>query len=363
MFISIMFHSLLLVGAIFFVAVTTYDKKDVQFIPKKTVRKQMKQRKLKVPSKVKKRKAQPRLRRRFVSISRTPVKITIPEMVGVRGGIGNCQGTGLDSVGFEINTDGLFGGDRNRGSGLEGTFFDLKQTSKGKTITMGRYEYIAAIRYFTRSWKASRFKKYFHAPKQKYATFFSIPRMNAKAAPKAYNVEDVVKPRYWVAYYKGFFTAPETGKYRFCGFGDDLLLVRVKRHLVLDASYPSWEGKFSDWHSRDKNSRKYPLEGLSMVIGDWIKLKKGEPQEIEVLLGEAPGGIFSCRLLIEQEGKTYKQVPYSYRSLSGETFSGTRPVLPIFKTATISQKIIKELKINPREITADGPIFGETQPH
>jgi hypothetical protein len=167
-----------------------------------------------------------------------------------------------------------------------------------------------------------------------------------------------VKPKHWVAYYKGTISAPETGQYRFCGFGDDVLLVRIKRRLVLDASYPVWEGKFTNWHSRDKNNRKYPMAGVQMVIGDWIKLTKGEPEEIEVFFGECPGGTFSCQLLIEQKGKSYPQAPYTYKSKSGETMTGSRPILPIFKTKEIPEKLIGQMKITPTELTVEGPVFG-----
>jgi hypothetical protein len=69
---------------------------------------------------------------------------------------------------------------------LTGTFFDLKQTRDGKPINMNNAEYVKVVQNFTSSWKTSRLKNYFQAPKQKYATFFAIPRMSAMAAPKAY---------------------------------------------------------------------------------------------------------------------------------------------------------------------------------
>jgi len=357
MIISLAFHSIIFIGAIFFVVVSTQEKKDGKFIPKLVTRPKMKPRKIQIPKNIKKQKPRPRIRRLLISKRTTQTKIVMPEIIGIVGGIGNSAGTGLDSLGFNFDLT-IFGGNDSSGNGFAGTFFDLKQTQEGKPIKMNNNEYVEAVKNFTHSWKLTRFKKYFRAPQQKFATFFAIPRMSASAAPEAYNVADTVKPKYWLAYYKGFFTAPETGTYRFCGFADDLLIVRAKRRIVLDASYPVWEGKFTKWHSRDKNNRKYPLSGMNMVIGDWIKLKKGQSEEIGILLGESPGGIFSCRLLIEQKGKIYKQVPYTYKDKNGEMVTGKRPILPIFKTKEIPSSIINKLKINPNEMTTTGPTFG-----
>jgi hypothetical protein len=108
-------------------------------------------------------------------------------------------------------------------------------------------------------------------------------------------------------------------------------------------------GKITRWDSKDDNNRKYPIVGQRMVIGDWIKLAKDKPVEIEILFGERPGVLFACQLLIEQKGKEYKQVPFN---------GGTRPVRPVFKTKDIPEKVVKEMKIDPGVATLDGPSFG-----
>jgi len=105
MFISIGFHLLLLVVAVYVVAVSTYKKDEVVFQPKQVKRKQMRQKQLKVPTKSQK-KPKPKLRKRMV-VSKMRVKvpnIVIPEISGVKGGIGNGTGTGdgLSGLGFSI---------------------------------------------------------------------------------------------------------------------------------------------------------------------------------------------------------------------------------------------------------------------
>ncbi len=351
--VSLAIHAVLLVVAISFVAVKVIIKPEPDFVAKKVKRPKMPPKKLQVPVDVKKRKPKPRLRKRIVSKPKNFTDIKMPEITGVKGGLGNMGGDGLGSLGFDLDIGDLFGSNKSMGNELTGTFFDLKQTKDGKPIKMSDGNYMAALNRFAKSWDIDRLNDYFKAPKEKYTSFFLIPKISANAAPKAYGVDGIVKPKHWAAYYTGHISPPETGHYRFCGIGDNVLLVRVRGRLVIDASYHRQMGKITNWRSDDENSRKYPLAKDQMVIGDWFRLTKGEPSEIEVLLGECPGGEFSCQLLIEQKGKEYKQVPYTYKEESG-----TRPVLPIFRTKEIPAKLVGQMKINPNEATLEGPTFG-----
>jgi len=354
MVVSLAIHAIIIVVALSFVAVKVLVPQDPTFEAKRVKRPKMPPKKIQVPVNVKKRKPKPRLRQRIVTQKKTFNDIKMPEITGVKGGLGNMGGDGLGSLGFDFKMD-LFGGRSSGGNELVGTFFDLKQTKKGKPTGMNDARYIAALRSFTKSWDVRRLEEYFTAPTKKYATFFMIPDINADAAPKAYGVDNVVKPKHWLAFYTGKIAAPETGYYRFCGSGDDVLAVRVRKRLVLDAGTQRKTG----WKSDDDNNMRYPaLKTKSygyrpMFIGDWFKLTKGKPSEIEVLLGEMPGGLFYCRLLIQKKGVEYEQASFSYNGVTG-----TRPVLPIFKTKEIPKKLIGEMRINPRIETLEGPSFG-----
>jgi hypothetical protein len=224
-----------------------------------------------------------------------------------------------------------------------------------------------------------------------------IPPMSADRAPEAFSVQDQVKGSYWVCHYTGQIAAPETGRYRFCGIGDDVLVVRIGKKVVMDASWPELIGQVTSWESDDDNSRRFSLNGYKygkfqgnawnqiysqieksggfdgeethfgnalrgvkvagfnanekymsaacrMVIGDWVELKKGQPVNIDVVIGEIPGGEFTCRLLIEQQGKEYKMV---------QSDAGPRPVLPFFKTVEIGNQLIDKI-----ELDMEGPVFG-----
>ncbi len=150
-----------------------------------------------------------------------------------------------------------------------------------------------------------------------------------------------------MAYYNGKIAAPETGRYRFWGIADDILMVRVKNRLVIDANYPNIKGKVTDWKSDDPRSRKLKSGNeQGYVIGDWFHMTKGKPVDMEVLIGELPGDWFYCRLLIEQDGVEYP------KGKDG------RPILPVFKTQEIPEKLVPQMRIDPGVATATGPTFG-----
>lgn len=351
-------HAGLILLALSFVAVTVIQKEETTFKAEPVKRPQMPMKRLQVPMKVKKIE-KPKLRKNIVARPKAKsVEIQMPEITGILGGLGAMGGDGgLGGLGFNLEID-LFGGSKGSGNELQGTFFDLKADPDGTPNSMQQSvegmdakaekkqndEYVEVVRSFTSSWTVSRLeKRYFKAPNSKFATCFMVPYMSASEAPKAYGVEDVVKPKRWVAYYQGKFAAPETGRYRFWGIADDLMLVRVKKDLVIDASLGK---QYSDWDSKDPQNRTLSSGKESgMVIGDWFHMTKGKPTDIEVLIGEMPGGQFYCRLLIEQEGVNYP------KGKDG------RPILPVFKTADIPEKLVPQMKIDSGVATVSGPNY------
>ncbi len=346
--VSVAIHGILIVMALSFVAVRIYVKEEQTFEAKPVNRPRMKLKQLQVPVDLKKKKTQkPKLRKNIVAKPKMKsIDIKMPEMTGIKGGTGYMDGGGgLGGIGFGLDLD-LFGGDKGSGNELEGTFFDLKMNPSRKRHPMNDKLYKQAVKDFIGSWKISRLEDdYFKAPKKKFATMFMLPRMDATEAPKAYGVEKVVKPKYWVAYYTGVISAPETGRYRFWGAADDLLIVRVKNRLVLDGTRKGTV--VTNWKSDDpRSNKKFMIQGEQIKIGDWFSLSEGDAVEMEVLVGERPGGLFNCTLLIEQKDKNY---PKGKKGM---------PILPIFKTTAIPKKLIPKMKLEPRTCTTEGPSFG-----
>ena len=413
--VTIAIHAVFAVVAISFVVVSALKQEYAVFeAVEAPPRPKPQLKKLEIPVKDNRKQA-PKIRQMVVSKPNASVSLQMPEMVGVVGGAGFGKGTGLGGLSVGFNWD-PFGGDGAQGAGDEfvGQFYDLKQTSDHELTRIGELAAentfnaeaqtacMEVLNKFIRSgMRKSGLEEYFVAPKLKYATAFNMPPMSAGEAPKAYGVEDQVKPSYWVCVYRGQIAAPEDGKYRFWGLADDVLVVRVKGRLVLDGCWPEHIGRISDWQSDDEDSRRFQVNrsdygeikgmkwmdafptiqrglkdgsGFSsmlrqvkgengqtlaqssymsasnrLVIGDWIDLKKGQRVDMEVLIGEIPGGFFGCRLLVEQRGKTYQQV---------ESDAGLRPVLPVFKTRVIPDSAFAQMKAESAEMTLEGPSFG-----
>ena len=416
--VSVIIHVAFALVALTFVAVSVILKDDVDFEAVSVERPHMKLHKLQVPVNVKKPAKAPRLRKTITVKKVNPeVDIQLPEIVGVAGGIGSGSGLGGLGPGFSFDMD-LFGSDNGAGNDFLGSFYDLKQDKNGKVTRIGQIVekdgsfsseaqtlYHEIVKSFVGSgWNINRLDDFYMAPKKKFARFFNLPPINADAAPRSFGVENDVKPSYWLCHYKGTIVARETGRYRFWGEADDVLIVRTRKKVVLDGCWPSANGTMTSWSSRDDDNRRFPvnvnaygsfkggnfmdyhekirrrlhngesikgilndikIEGKSLssignyinicsrlAVGDWFELKAGQRVDMEVLIGEIPGGYFNCRLLIEKEGADYAMV---------DSDAGRRPVLPVFKTAPVPKNLISKMKINAKEMTVEGPVFGIEQ--
>ena len=250
---------------------------------------------------------------------------------GMGGGMGS--GAGLGSGGLVP----LFGMKRAAGGSLAGTFYDLKQDRNGKPTNMAivdqqwdspaeapannsYYEVLAD--YCKNGWSDGRLQKYFKSPAPLYATQIFIPSIPADDGPKEFGLADKVQPRRWIVHYKAKVTPPESGRFRFVGFGDDVLVVKFNGRNVLDAGYLNPTHKAPDeWYVFDglQPDINTPYRGCG--IGDFFEVTGGNSYNIDVLIGECPGGRGKAWLLLEKEGGTY------------DKDSKGNPILPIFKVA------------------------------
>ena len=114
--ISLAVHALLIVMALSFVAVTVIKKEEKAFEAKPVNRPKMQLKKLQVPVNIKKKKVQkPKLRKRIVvapKMNQTIPDIKMPEISGVKGGLGGGEAGGLGGaggVGFSMPEIEVFG--------------------------------------------------------------------------------------------------------------------------------------------------------------------------------------------------------------------------------------------------------------
>lgn len=274
---------------------------------------------------------------------------------GSGGGKGSGNGPGFGSGMAPGMSDGNglknpFGAITRDVTALAGTFYDFKQTRAGKPTDLDVNGVAAAINDFVnQGWRESAFSKYFKAPNTLYQSKLYIPAMSADGAPAAFNCADQVKTGRWAVVYRGVITPPHSGKYRFVGHADDILVVRFNGKNVFDHGYFSgttpvmiyanmdvMKGTREDLTIKKQLRRNYPMEqplkaytydstgtinaalgGLG--VGPEFEALEGKSYPIDILLSELPGGTFSASLLIEEIGATY------------EKSSTGAPILPLFR--------------------------------
>ncbi len=218
---------------------------------------------------------------------------------------------------------GFFGSAVKQAGAFEGYFYDLKSLANGSPSEVEEEKnqnkaYLEVLADFVKSnWSSSKLDRYFKAEQPLYSVAFLMPKMDAAEAPEAFSVDR--PPRRWAALYRGSAAFPTSGRYRFVGTADDVLVVRAKGELVLNGSYPSCRRVADD----DLTVETKDGKGVKFYFGPWIDVSAGEAVPIEILLGEQPGGVFYCFLGLEKEGEEYAQ--------SGNNL----PLIPAFQIAPL----------------------------
>ncbi len=254
---------------------------------------------------------------------------------GGGGGIGKGLGKG---IGNGSNFLAGFGSRTKSKTALEGYLFDLKVRANGTTIATiapgdqgKRKEELHKVFTLmdTKNYGATELKRdYARAPTALYATRVFIVNdkgqaLDATKATEAFAdppIDKGGKPPFkapgWLCYYKGKFSVPEDGEYRFVGMGDDAMIVRVDKKTVLYAFWPGeghgpavkyqqgWEPKnFCGQGGTDGTNIPQRGQRQSLYKGSWKTMKKGHNYTIEVAFGEAAGGLGGACLGLQKKGK------------------------------------------------------------
>lgn len=214
-------------------------------------------------------------------------------------------------------TDSVFGTSGGTKAALIGILYDLKQTQQGKPSGVTEQNYPSVVgNFLSNEWDEGVLNQYFRVSRPVYATRIFIRTISADQAPKAFGVDDVVEPRLWLVHYKGQVEAPMDGVYRIAGFADDFMAARMNGRTVLVSGRHDCIPPEFEWEPSSPDGMHV---GNGMIrYGDWVSVKKGEIVDLDVLVGERPGGIFSAWLYIQRKGETYPM-------------EGANPVLPVFQ--------------------------------
>jgi hypothetical protein len=355
--ISLLFH----VGAFFiaglFVVFVVVNKPEPEFEPPPAIERP--RMKLKKP-KVKIRKSSnPKPSSRIVAKVKTRdmPAIQLPDLEGVGDGLLGGIGDG-DILGRpDIQGVSLFGETESLGGNeLAGTYYDFLRDRNGNDSSMTPDEYAMIMdNFLSRDWSRNQFGKYFKAPRTLYTKSIAIPPLKSFHAPRAFGEEDG-KGWFWAIHYTGKIAHHEDIRFRFWGLGDDILAVRLDGELVFLSCLPKWGTELKDvtidlWDSSAPEDEVYPIGNFHAVVGDWVELKAYEYRDLEILIGESRGGIFTAMLMVEVEGVEYDRNPF---------YGG--PTLPFFAMAPFSKDQVEEIynRLQPGEATCErGPVFDD----
>jgi hypothetical protein len=244
------------------------------------------------------------------------------------------------------------------GNDFEGTMYAFNYTRDKVYAEMDATDQIAImVQFLENNWSPSVFHNYYRAPKKLYTTHFLIPPAPSGEVPRAFSLEKgldkIMDPPRWVIHYKGKISNKAGGRFRFWGYGGDLLYARVNKKLVFHGGV--W-GSYdllspAGWELPDGPNYEYALGQREAFVGTWFELKPGEEVEMEVLIGEFGFGTCAYYLLVEEEGE---DAYYSHRSEDG------MPILPAFKTAPYTAQMKKKIQYSlmPQDADLDGgPLF------
>ena len=253
------------------------------------------------------------------------LKGSVGESKGTGTGNGNGQGDGFGrDGGSELNIQLTDFGYKGFVSGtLEGYLYDTKYDPSKRVLidkellkmpsgndfemytysVSGMKDYMFPIvkKFTSGSWNADYLsKRFFRSENKLHASYWIIPKKNASAAPQSFDAQGSIDPRGIIAHYNGSFIPEESGYFRFVGRADDILIVKLGNRIALDASYENGYSKI-DVEKYDKESGFFGMD--ASFCGRWIKWEAGEPMDLDVLVGECPGGDFAAYLLYQKRGE------------------------------------------------------------
>jgi hypothetical protein len=225
----------------------------------------------------------------------------------------------------------VFGQSQQSEAALIGMMYDLKQFLPNQPTSLA-VDYSTVVENFLReNWDEAILNRYYRVSRPLYTTQIFIPTMDAGLAPKAFGAEKTVKPSQWIIHYKAEVSAPSAGTYRFWGAADDVLAVAVNGATELVCCRPDTHVPNDGWTQTSTQIIPGPEGDDPLRPGDWFTLGDKEIMDLDVIIGERPGGAFNAFLLIEKKGGAYQ------KDAQGNL------ILPIFQVAPYATKGMEPL--------------------
>jgi len=183
-------------------------------------------------------------------------------------------------------------------------------------------------------WDARELQQYYVGPNKLHVPCMFIPCMDAGEGPKAFGVEKEVQPCLWLAHYKAKVVSPVSGKFRFFAGGDDIIMVRFNGQVVLGGTPKTM--------ANPPVTYEYEGPRSGVIGGAWFSVNAGTPYDMEILIGECPGGLMYAFLLLEKANANYEKTPKG------------SPILPVFRLGNVVPSLMsgKDIKEQAKRVEA-----------
>lgn len=230
------------------------------------------------------------------------------------------------------------------GRGMRGFLYDLKMNPKKEpnendsTDRNFGLKNILAIE--KKNYDPKMLSQYYQAPQELMASRFWIPNDKASLMPQAFGVEKDVKPSMMLLHYRAKVSPPKDAYYRFVGYGDDFIAVRINGRLVMSFDQemaPDLRKQLGlkphtnasrKYFAGEETEASYQSKG-GHAVTEKIRMEANKQYELEVFLCEWPGGLATFSLMVEMDGFPYKKIKVDGREV---------PIIHLFET-DISQPI------------------------
>jgi len=258
-----------------------------------------------------------------------------PQGTGLTSGSGNNRGTGNGS-----------GDSSGAADQFTGYFYDFNQT-KDKTPTGVDYnKYVSILSdYINQNWDDSVLEPYYRSKTPiSMPSFFASSTKPSADAPKNFGLENEVLPNAWIIHYHAKVIPPSAGDYRFLGFADNVLIVKINGEPVFDGGWtmlldrPSLH-KQLPWVFPGYTGGDPSVNIGNLKMGASFHVEADEPVDIDVFIGDG-GEYYNFFLLIKNENEHYESLPdgtplvpfFQLGDGKGPTFSDSEPHVPYSET-------------------------------
>ena len=229
----------------------------------------------------------------------TPLSMAGMGGTGMGLGMGTGGGSGTGGGGGGLSLFGMRGGT----DGLVGTFYDYKVNQSYMPIKGAPKfgDLLREVLPVNGPWHPETPFMHYTSPTKLHARYLMFPAILDTEAGAAFQ-SPRSGPGLWLAVYRGRFSAPSTGSFRFVAFGDNAMIVQIDNRMVYDGSDRHYIGL-----KRESLGKIVFTKGVKELTGsDWIEFKEGEVHDLAIAVGDE-GGVFASGLFVQPKGMLFAQ--------------------------------------------------------